>query len=81
MILDESLKQNESFNIKKIKLKKNNEITNEFTKNREWNRWWWFRIKDEITEEKYKKTKNRYDWRENIEIKWNKFEYESRKNR
>ena len=32
MILDESLKQNESFNIKKINLKKNNEITNEFTK-------------------------------------------------
>ena len=31
MIVDESLKQNESSNIKK-KLKKNNEITNVFTK-------------------------------------------------
>ena len=27
-------------------------------KKRKWNRWWWFRIEDEITDENYKKTKS-----------------------
>ena len=26
-------------------------------KNREWNRWWWYRIEDEITDENYKRQK------------------------
>ena len=73
MIVDEILKQNESSNIFKQVI----------WKKKQWNHQWIhkkteseiddddFELKMESAMKMIKKTKSRYDWRGNFEIKWN----------